>query len=48
MFLAWAEGQGVELAAITPGVVGQYLVVLGGLTPILESGLFWKRKQEDE
>jgi integrase/recombinase XerD len=23
-FLAWAEGQGVELPAITPGMVGQY------------------------
>ena len=30
LFLAWAEGQGVELAAITPGMVGQYLVGLGG------------------
>ncbi len=29
-FLAWAEGQGVELAAITPGMVGQYLVALSG------------------
>src|SRR5881275_2826779 len=29
-FLAWAEAQGVELAAITPGMVGQYLVGLGG------------------
>jgi site-specific recombinase XerD len=29
-FLAWAEGQGVELVAITPGLVGQYLVGLGG------------------
>jgi site-specific recombinase XerD len=29
-FLAWVEGQGVELAAITPGMVGQYLVGLGG------------------
>src|SRR6476661_9078862 len=29
-FLAWAEGQGAELAAITPGMVGQYLVGLGG------------------
>ena len=29
-FLGWAEGQGVELAAITPGMVGQYLVGLGG------------------
>lgn len=32
-FLAWAEGQGVELAAITPGLVGQYLVGLGGSRP---------------
>ena len=30
LFLSWAEGQGVELAAITPGMVGQYLVGLGG------------------
>jgi integrase/recombinase XerD len=30
LFLAWAEGQGVELVAITPGMVGQYLVGLGG------------------
>src|ERR1700733_8247895 len=29
-FLAWAEGQGVELPSITPGLVGQYLVGLGG------------------
>src|SRR5918912_1517540 len=29
-FLAWAEGQGVELPAVTPGMVGQYLVALGG------------------
>jgi hypothetical protein len=29
-FLAWAETQGVELPAITPGMVGQYLVGLGG------------------
>ena len=29
-FLGWAEGQGVELATITPGMVGQYLVGLGG------------------
>lgn len=29
-FLAWAEGQGVELAAITPGMVGQYLVGMDG------------------
>jgi site-specific recombinase XerD len=32
-FLAWAEGQGVELPAITPGMVGQYLVALGGSAP---------------
>ena len=30
LFLGWVEGQGVELAAITPGMVGQYLVSLGG------------------
>jgi integrase/recombinase XerD len=29
-FLAWAEGQGVELPAITPGMLGQYLAGLGG------------------
>jgi site-specific recombinase XerD len=29
-FLSWCEGQGVELPAITPGMVGQYLVSLGG------------------
>jgi integrase/recombinase XerD len=29
-FLGWCEGQGVELPAITPGMVGQYLVSLGG------------------
>ena len=29
-FLAWGEGEGVELASITPGMVGQYLVGLGG------------------
>jgi integrase/recombinase XerD len=29
-FLAWADGQGVELPSITPGLVGQYLVGLGG------------------
>jgi integrase/recombinase XerD len=29
-FLAWAEEQGVELPAITPGMVGHYLVSLGG------------------
>jgi integrase/recombinase XerD len=28
-FLSWCEGQGVELAALTPGMVGQYLVGLG-------------------
>src|SRR3954462_13481515 len=28
-FLAWVEGEGVELAAISPGMVGQYLVGLG-------------------
>ncbi len=29
-FLAWCEGEGVELIGITPGMVGQYLVGLGG------------------
>ena len=29
-FLAWVEGQGEELAGITPGMVGQYLIDLGG------------------
>lgn len=29
-FLVWADAQGAELAAITPGMVGQYLVGLGG------------------
>jgi integrase/recombinase XerD len=29
-FLGWCEGQGVELASITPGMVGQYLAGLGG------------------
>lgn len=29
-FLAWAEEKGVELPTITPGMVGQYLVALGG------------------
>ena len=29
-FLGWCEGQGMELATITPGMVGQYLVGLGG------------------
>src|SRR3954467_3420411 len=29
-FLAWAEGQGGGLPSITPGMIGQYLVGLGG------------------
>jgi site-specific recombinase XerD len=29
-FLAWADEKGVELLAITPGMLGQYLVSLGG------------------
>jgi integrase/recombinase XerD len=29
-FLSWCEGKGLELPAITPGMVGQYLVRLGG------------------
>ena len=29
-FLSWAEGEGVELLSITPKMVGQYLVALGG------------------
>ena len=29
-FLVWAEGEGVELASISPGMVGQYLMGLGG------------------
>jgi site-specific recombinase XerD len=29
-FLAWAEEHSVELASITPGMVGQYVVGLGG------------------
>jgi len=29
-FLAWVEGHGMELGGITPGMVGQYLVGLGG------------------
>ena len=29
-FLAWCEGQGVELNGVTPGMVGKYLVGLGG------------------
>ena len=32
-FLAWADGQGVELARITPGMVGQYLDQLAGRVP---------------
>src|SRR3954469_18214013 len=29
-FLAWSDVQEVDLATITPGMVGQYLVSLGG------------------
>jgi integrase/recombinase XerD len=29
-FLAWCKGEGVELIGITPGMVGQYIVSLGG------------------
>ncbi len=29
-FLDWCEGEGVELAGVSPGMVGQYLVGLGG------------------
>src|SRR5580693_7135260 len=29
-FLGWAEGQGAELASISPGMFGQYLTALGG------------------
>src|SRR5580693_6366474 len=29
-FLSWCEGQGVELIGVTPGMVGQYIVGLGG------------------
>jgi integrase/recombinase XerD len=29
-FLAWCEGQGTALPSITPGMVGQYVVGLGG------------------
>ena len=29
-FLSWCERQGVELPGVTPGMVGQYLVSLGG------------------
>ena len=29
-FLSWCEGQGVELPSVTPGMVGKYLVSLGG------------------
>jgi site-specific recombinase XerD len=32
-FLAWVEGQGVELARITPGMVGHYLDQLSGRIP---------------
>jgi integrase/recombinase XerD len=30
VFLGWCEGKGLELPSITPGMVGQYLVGLGG------------------
>jgi site-specific recombinase XerD len=30
LFLAWCEGKGVELIGVTPGMVGKYLVGLGG------------------
>jgi len=29
-FLSWCEGEGVELASISPGKVGQYVTALGG------------------
>jgi hypothetical protein len=29
-FLSWCKGEGVELIGITPGMVGRYLVGLGG------------------
>jgi site-specific recombinase XerD len=29
-FLSWCEGEGVELASISPGMVGQYVTALGG------------------
>ena len=29
-FLAWCEGEGVELIGVTPGMVGRYLVAPGG------------------
>jgi integrase/recombinase XerD len=32
-FLVWAEGEGLELASISQGMVGQYLVGLGGSPP---------------
>ena len=32
LFLGWIQEKKVELAAITPGVVGQHLVGLGGST----------------
>ena len=31
-FLTWAEGKGIELASISPGMVGQYIAVLGGIS----------------
>jgi hypothetical protein len=42
-FLDWVEGQGVELKAITPGMVGQYLV---GLRP-MRSGACQPHHQEN-
>src|SRR5258705_13203148 len=29
-FLSWCEGEGAVLASVTPGMVGRYLVSLGG------------------
>jgi site-specific recombinase XerD len=29
-FLSWCDGEGVELASISPGKVGRYLTALGG------------------
>src|SRR5208283_3060775 len=29
-FLSWCKGEGVELIGITPGMVGQYIVGVGG------------------
>jgi integrase/recombinase XerD len=39
-FLAWAEGQGVERPAITPGMIGHYLVGLGGSAAKRNLGFF--------